>query len=562
MPRNAAGVYSLPNPPVVTDTTILSSDENTTRDDLAAEITNSLDRNGRGGMLAPFRIADGTLATPGLAFLNEPSTGLFRSGAGAMALVIGATAVISMTAALTTISTPQLALGANAQAAATNILLNAAAAQNKQLVFQTAGINRWFLVGASNEVESGGNAGSNFQLLARTDAGAAIDTPISIIRAAGGAMTFTRPMVNTAVGPHAFGGNADPPSGIIFRGVWTAGGPFIVGSSFQQTITGQAGASLIGVRITPTLNPHTSGTHALVAAMHFDAQAVPNNGALITNFAYLNFNSFTVSPTTQTASTLRIGGAPSGATTNYALNVVAGENFFGGLTTIQIISGGTSPTIPTQVGLVVRRNDITTRQSAIAIISGNAERTSLYFGDAESATDGEISYANATQQMQFGVAGVNRMNLNANGSLNVLGGTITGGSTMILQTTTVDGADNGEARLDSTSGGGNVARGAFLRLFGNESAATGQVNLAAGDVAGGIISFRTGANAVRLTINETGLSTFAGNTTVFIASASTAASIRLPHGVAPSAPVNGDMWTTTAGAFIRINGVTKTFTLT
>jgi hypothetical protein len=35
------------------------------------------------------------------------------------------------------------------------------------------------------------------------------------------------------------------------------------------------------------------------------------------------------------------------------------------------------------------------------------------------------------------------------------------------------------------------------------------------------------------------------------------ASIRLPHGTtAPTSPVNGDMWTTTAGLFIRINGAT------
>ncbi len=33
-------------------------------------------------------------------------------------------------------------------------------------------------------------------------------------------------------------------------------------------------------------------------------------------------------------------------------------------------------------------------------------------------------------------------------------------------------------------------------------------------------------------------------------------SIRLPHGVAPSAPTDGDMWTTTTGLFIRINGTT------
>ena len=33
-------------------------------------------------------------------------------------------------------------------------------------------------------------------------------------------------------------------------------------------------------------------------------------------------------------------------------------------------------------------------------------------------------------------------------------------------------------------------------------------------------------------------------------------SLRIPHGSAPTSPVNGDMWTTTAGLFIRINGAT------
>ena len=35
------------------------------------------------------------------------------------------------------------------------------------------------------------------------------------------------------------------------------------------------------------------------------------------------------------------------------------------------------------------------------------------------------------------------------------------------------------------------------------------------------------------------------------------ASLNMPHGVAPSAPTNGDMWTTTAGIFARISGATK-----
>jgi len=40
------------------------------------------------------------------------------------------------------------------------------------------------------------------------------------------------------------------------------------------------------------------------------------------------------------------------------------------------------------------------------------------------------------------------------------------------------------------------------------------------------------------------------------ASTTTRAGLNLPHGVAPSAPVNGDLWSTTAGFFGRVNGVT------
>ena len=42
----------------------------------------------------------------------------------------------------------------------------------------------------------------------------------------------------------------------------------------------------------------------------------------------------------------------------------------------------------------------------------------------------------------------------------------------------------------------------------------------------------------------------------FGAATTSRSSIRLPHGTAPSAPVDGDMWTTTAGLYVRINGVT------
>ncbi len=43
------------------------------------------------------------------------------------------------------------------------------------------------------------------------------------------------------------------------------------------------------------------------------------------------------------------------------------------------------------------------------------------------------------------------------------------------------------------------------------------------------------------------------------ASATGAAGLNLPHGTAPSSPINGDLWTTTAGLFGRINGSTVAY---
>lgn len=49
--------------------------------------------------------------------------------------------------------------------------------------------------------------------------------------------------------------------------------------------------------------------------------------------------------------------------------------------------------------------------------------------------------------------------------------------------------------------------------------------------------------------------TFAGTVTT-AASVTGGAGVNLPHGVAPTTPVNGDVWTTTAGVYTRVNGAT------
>ena len=99
MPRNASGVYTLPpSNPVIPATTIATTWANPTLSDIGQAITESLDRAGRGGMTAPFRLFDGTISAPGLAFLNETGLGIWRSGAGVMEFASGGTTFLSINA--------------------------------------------------------------------------------------------------------------------------------------------------------------------------------------------------------------------------------------------------------------------------------------------------------------------------------------------------------------------------------------------------------------------------------------------------------------------------------
>jgi hypothetical protein len=104
MPRNSAGTYTLPTGnPVVAGTTIEASWANTTLSDVANELTNSLSRTGAGGMLAPFRIADGSLSAPGLAFTNETSSGLYRVGSGDIRMAAIGVSVMQFTTTSVTV---------------------------------------------------------------------------------------------------------------------------------------------------------------------------------------------------------------------------------------------------------------------------------------------------------------------------------------------------------------------------------------------------------------------------------------------------------------------------
>jgi hypothetical protein len=121
MPRNLSGVYTLPaGNPVVPGTTIDAAWANSTLEDISNELTNSLSRTGAGGMLAPFRIADGNVTGPGLSFLNETNTGYYRVGAGSVAFsILGVNTLQMNTTSVTVPATRTLNALGNALVAGT-----------------------------------------------------------------------------------------------------------------------------------------------------------------------------------------------------------------------------------------------------------------------------------------------------------------------------------------------------------------------------------------------------------------------------------------------------------
>jgi hypothetical protein len=106
MPRASNGVYTLPaaGNPVVTGTTISSTWANTTLEDIADAMTDSLSRSGVGGMLAPLLLDDGAVGSPALSFSTDTNTGFYRTGADAMAFTANGANVLGVdTTGITTV---------------------------------------------------------------------------------------------------------------------------------------------------------------------------------------------------------------------------------------------------------------------------------------------------------------------------------------------------------------------------------------------------------------------------------------------------------------------------
>jgi len=98
MPRNGSGSYSLPQAAFVAGTTISSASMNSDLSDIATALTGSLPRDGQAGMTGQLKIPDGSSLAPALSFSNEVNTGLIRSAAGQMGVIIQGVQVVTFNA--------------------------------------------------------------------------------------------------------------------------------------------------------------------------------------------------------------------------------------------------------------------------------------------------------------------------------------------------------------------------------------------------------------------------------------------------------------------------------
>ena len=148
-----------------------------------------------------------------------------------------------------------------------------------------------------------------------------------------------------------------------------------------------------------------------------------------------------------------------------------------------------------------------------------------------------------------------------------------GGALEILQL----GWDTNRGKVQTVGSGGGTQR--VLDLNGSsvnlQAAGVTQVRVVSTASADRVIDL-TGSNGGNPTISTTGgnlaitpavivaatsgtaIGAATSSSTVLNLPASTTgvSSVRLAHGAAPTSPVNGDMWTTTAGLYVQINGST------
>lgn len=175
MARNASGTHSNPLANVVTGNVIEAAWANTTISDLSVEITDSLSRSGKGNMSAALKVTAGTVGAPGLSFVDEASSGLYRAGAADIRVALSGAEFARITSAGLRLADTGLVLGTAGQgvsfAANTGTAATGAATTNEVLTHFEEGTwtpNLWDNTNSSAEGQTYSTQSGRFSRFGRT----------------------------------------------------------------------------------------------------------------------------------------------------------------------------------------------------------------------------------------------------------------------------------------------------------------------------------------------------------------------------------------------------------
>jgi hypothetical protein len=313
--------------------------------------------------------------------------------------------------------------------------------------FQTGTSTRW-VWRINNAAESGSDAGSNFQIINYSDAGAALSVPLTITRATGivafaasptgptpTAGDSTTKLATTAFVTTAIAAGFGANDAMLFKGVINAS----TNPNYPAADAGHTYRISVAGKIGGASGPNVEVGDLLVCLV--DATSAGDHATVGANWSIVQAN---------------IDGAVVGPSSVTANNPV--------------LFDGTS-------GRLIKETTYAAFKSSLAIaaadVTGLAAIASS--GSASDLSTGTVPDA----RISGNYTGIG--NLTMSGDLSIGGGDIIATANLVLRRNTADGADDGYVVV---TGGGAFAsnndRGAYLQLYGNEAIGSGSAYLGAG----------------------------------------------------------------------------------
>jgi hypothetical protein len=491
---------------------------------------------------------DGTAAAPSLNFTNEPTTGLFRASANVMGFAVNGVSRATMTTTGVTVTGTITPTG-SVHAAAGSV-------GNPSLAFDADQDTGLFRIGANNLGVAAGGA----KVLDVATTGLGVTGTLSV------------------------------------SGVATLGAGAILNTPASGTLT-----NATGLPISTGVSGLGTGVATFLAT-----PTSANLAAALTDETGTGANVFATSPTLTTpisasltspaATNLTLGLGTGGTALTLTSSTLA-ATFAGNLT----ISGGTVTNAPASGGPLFKAtrpaNTASAAFSSLPFGATSASNVEWYAGLYGSSAQYRIWSFNGSADIlafnitetgnlligttsETGLTGAGGLKINSStagsagaGALVVTGGLSAGGASYFAGAVTATGNFIGGGTANQFN-----AASAELKIGTHTNTTTSPILSMSTGGAGGnsnLIKFYTGgidlnaqiknpvssqtleiyaASTLAATFATTG-TTFAG-TVIAPAATASLAPLRIPHGTAPTSPTNGDMWTTTAGLYIRINGAT------